>query len=282
MERIQAAIQKAKEARGETAAPAGAARPLASPLATGAPRAPQRGAPAAPGPAWAELAPYHPVPARMEAARIVTFDDADPAHVAFDMTRTRLVRTLKANGWSAVGITSPGPGCGKTTLTLNLAFSLAHQADLRTVLVDLDLRRPMVARELDLPPGRSVARFLRGEAGPAETFLRYGENLAIAGDAEPVRHSGDLLMSASAGQAAASVKAAFAPDVILYDLPPMLASADAMAFLPQLDAVLLVAGAEKTRIEEVERCEHELAQNANLLGVVLNMCRYTGEEYGYY
>ena len=80
----------------------------------------------------------------------------------------------------------------------------------------------------------------------------------------------------------AGLKAAFAPDVLLYDLPPMLMSDDAMAFLPHLDAVLLVAGAEKSRLDEVDKCEQDLAENTNLLGVVLNMCRYMGEDYGYY
>ena len=276
MERIQAAIQKAKEARGATepAAPA--------PRAPGAPRPAARSAPAGAGAAWAELAAFEPDPTRMEGRRIVTFADADPAHVAFDMMRTKLLRALRANGWSSVGITSPGADCGKTTLALNLAFSLAHQADLRTVLVDLDMRRPAVAHELDLPGKRSVARLLLGEANVAETFLRYGHNLAIGGNSEPVRHSGDLLMSAATVQAVAGLKTAFAPDVIIYDLPPMLMSDDAMAFLPHLDAVLLVAGAEKSRLDEVDKCERDLSEHTNLLGVVLNMCRYMGEDYGYY
>jgi Mrp family chromosome partitioning ATPase len=270
MERIQAAIQKAKEARG------------APPPAAPAPRPAARAAPAAPGPAWAELAAFEPEPGRLERARVVTFADADPAHAVFDMMRTKLLRALKQNGWTSVGITSPTPGCGKTTVALNLAFSLAHQSELRTVLVDLDLRRPEVARHLGLDGPRAVADVLRGTATPRETFVRYGANLAIGASTEPMRHSGDLLNSAAAAQAVAGMRAAFAPDVILYDLPPMLASDDTLAFLPHLDAMLLVAGAGRSRLDEVDRCEHELAQSTNLLGVVLNMCRYMDEEYGYY
>ena len=218
----------------------------------------------------------------MERNRIVTFADADPAHVTFDMMRTKLLRAVKQNGWTSVGITSPTAGCGKTTVALNIAFSLAHQADLRTVLVDLDLRRPAVARNLDLGGSRSVARVLQGTATIPETFVRYGDNLAIGANSEPMRHSGDLLMSAATGQAVAGLKAAFTPDVILYDMPPMLMSDDAMAFVPYLDCVLLVAGAEKSRLDEVDKCEQDLADHTNLLGVVLNMCRYMGDDYGYY
>jgi protein-tyrosine kinase len=276
MERIQAAIQKAKEQRAD-AGPA-AARPLPG----GAPRPASRPAAGATGQIWAELPPFSPDPVRMERNRIVTFADADPSHVTFDMMRTKLLRAIRANGWTSVGITSPTEGCGKTTVALNIAFSLAHQADLRTVLVDLDLRRPAVARNLDLGGARSVARVLQGTGTIPETFVRYGDNLAIGGNSEPMRHSGDLLMSAAATQAVAGLKAAFAPDVILYDLPPMLMSDDALAFVPHLDCVLLVAGAEKSRLDEVDKCEQDLADNTNLLGVVLNMCRYMGDDYGYY
>ena len=55
-----------------------------------------------------------------------------------------------------------------------------------------------------------------------------------------------------------------------------------MAFLPHLDCVLLVAGAEQSRLDEVDKCEQDLAEQTNVLGVVLNMCRYMGEDYGYY
>ncbi len=276
MERIQAAIQKAKEARGEVE-PAPAARAATTPGAAPAPR----GA-AARDELWASLPAFDPDPARMERARVVTFADTDPAHAAFDMMRTKALRSLKAQGWSALGITSPTIGCGKSTVAMNLAFSLAHQADLRVVLADVDLRRPSVAAELGLPGERSMAAFLQGTARLDETFVRVGPNLAVGGSTTVSRQSGDLFLSAAAGQALVGLRAALAPDVILYDLPPMLANDDAMAFLPHLDAALLIAGAEKSRLDEVDRCEHELAESGKLLGVVLNMCRYMDQEHGYY
>jgi Mrp family chromosome partitioning ATPase len=237
-----------------------------------------------PGPAWAELPAFEPDPRLLARNRIVAFADGapDPARATFDMMRTKLLRALRPNGWTSVGITSPTSGCGKTTTCLNLAFSLAHQADIRTVVVDLDLRRPAVARHIGLDRPQSMAAVLQGTRGVAENFVRLGENLAIGTNAEPVRNSAALLMNEATAQGAAALKAAFNPDVILYDLPPMLQSDDAMAFLPHLDAVLLVAGAEKSRLDEVDKCEQELSEATNLLGVVLTMCRYTGEDYGYY
>ncbi|MFQ8431896.1 CpsD/CapB family tyrosine-protein kinase [Amaricoccus sp. W119] len=309
MERIQAAIQKAKEQRGEALA-AGSAPgtathpgPHAGVHPGGHPGAHQGGHPSgqtrqavaaaraarselvtAPGAgqAWGEIASFEPDPRLMAKNRVVTFADADPAHVTFDMMRTKLLRAFRQNGWTSIGITSPTEDCGKTTTSLNIAFSLSHQPEVRTVLVDLDLRRPAVAKHLGLPTPQSMASVMRGTRPIPENFVRYGDNLAIGTNASGMRDSSELLLNPATAQGVASIKHAFAPDVILYDMPPMLQSDDVMAFLPHLDCVLLVAASERSRLDEVDKCEQELAEQTQVLGVVLNKCRYGGEDYGYY
>ena len=218
----------------------------------------------------------------MERNRVVTFADVDPAHATFDMMRTKVLRTMRQNGWVSLGITSPTNDCGKTTIALNLAFSIAHQADVRTVLVDLDLRRPSIAKEIGLTRPQSMASVLQGTRPVVENFVRYGENLAIGTNATAIRSPAELLLNASTAQGVARLKAEFLPDLIIYDLPPMLMSDDVMAFVPHLDCMLLVAGCEISRLDEIDKCEHDLGEQTNLLGVVLNQCRYTGDNYGYY
>jgi Mrp family chromosome partitioning ATPase len=281
MERIQAAIQKAKEQRGD--ALPGAAPGVGSGAAPGAGSGGSaRGArPAAVGPAWAELALFEPDSRLLAKNHIVTFEDVDPAHSHFDILRTKVLRAMRRSGWTSLGITSPTSGCGKTTLALNLAFSLAHQPDVRTVLVELDLRRPSMAKTIGLKTPQSMASVLQGTRGVAESFVRYGENLAIGTNTSSVRNSAELLMNARTAEGVASIRRAFLPDIVVYDLPPMLQSDDVMAFLPHLDCVLLVAGAEKSRLDEVDKCEKDLAEATNVLGVVLNLCRYMGEDFGY-
>ena len=276
MERIQAAIQKAKERRGESG------EPLAPPLGAGALRPPRRRAPAV-GPAWAELAAFEPDPRLMARNRIVTFADADPAHTTFDMMRTKLLRAMRAGGWTSVGITSPSSDCGKTTLAVNLAFSLAHQPEVRTVLVDLDLRRPMVARTIGLDDAAVDGLGAAGHpAAWPRTSCATARRWRSAATPLAVRASAELLLNPATARGVAALKAAFQPDVVVYDLPPMLVSDDVMAFVPHLDCVLLVAAAEQTRLDEVDKCEQDLAEATRVLGVVLNKCRYSGEDYGYY
>jgi protein-tyrosine kinase len=246
MERIQAAIQKAKEQRGAIDAPVPGGVGSAAP-ARGAPRA------APVGPAWNELAVFEPEARLVARNHIVTFEDIDPAHSHFDILRTKVLRAMRRGGWTSLGITSPTSGCGKTTLALALG-----------------LKAP-----------QSMASVLQGTRGIAESFVRYGDSLAIGTNAQSVRNSAELLMNPRTADGIAAIKRAFLPDVIIYDLPPMLQSDDVMAFLPHLDCVLLVAGAEKSRLDEVDKCEKDIAEQTNVLGVALNLCRYMAEDFGY-
>jgi Mrp family chromosome partitioning ATPase len=58
----------------------------------------------------------------------------------------------------------------------------------------------------------------------------------------------------------------------------MLDSDDAMGFLDQVDCVLLVAAAGQTSLREIDVCEQDLSAQTNVLGVVLNKCRYMDDD----
>ncbi len=213
--------------------------------------------------------------------RVITLNRSSPSHVAFDMMRTKLLRVLRENNWTSVAITSPTPGCGKTCVALNLAFSLANQKDCRTVLVDLDLRRPQIGKALGIKKPGSMESFLKGTAGLRESFFRHGDNLAIGPNRQAVNFSAELLQSAGATHSLLDMRQEIKPDVILYDLPPMLSTDDVLAFLPNVDGVILIAASEQSTINEVDICEQSLQEKTNVLGVVLNKSQYSHEQYGY-
>lgn len=298
MEKIQSAIAKARAERARrSAAPAATDAPLLlqpaphAPRAAGAPAGPATGPETGPetGPAtgpdaaWQALPAFRPDPKRLARQRIMTFEGGREAGV-HDAMRTRLLQQLRLQGWRRVAITSPGPACGKTTLALNLAFSLARQRDQRTILAEVDLRRPGIARVLGLREPVQFSRVLEGAAPFADHALRHGTNLAIAANQGPARNPAELLQHSGVKAVLAGIEATYAPTVMLFDLPPMLTSDDVMAFVPHVDAVLLVAAAEKTTIAEIDSCERDLAAHTNVMGVVLNKCRFIDPRagYGYY
>ncbi|KQV33369.1 MULTISPECIES: CpsD/CapB family tyrosine-protein kinase [unclassified Rhizobium] len=224
--------------------------------------------------AWSSLEPLlidHRVMARN---RIVTNNHSDAAHDAFDMLRTRILQMMRQNGWTSVAITSPTRGCGKSTVALNLAFSLAHQRDCRTVLMDFDLKHPRLAAMTGMTDPQSMESFLKREIDIPDILQRYGENLAIAANSQPVRLAAELLQNGDTGRVLADLRERMKPDVLLFDMTAMLTSDEVTAFLPNVDGVIIVAAAEQSTIEELEACERDLAERTNVLGVVLNRCRH--------
>ena len=68
----------------------------------------------------------------------------------------------------------------------------------------------------------------------------------------------------------AELQDVLAPDVVIYDLPPVLESDELLSFLPNVDGVLLVVGGGQTQPQDVLRAEQALGDRTQLLGVVLN------------
>jgi protein-tyrosine kinase len=218
-------------------------------------------------------------PRQMERARIVSYDMADEKHVAFNLLRTRVRGVLRERNWTSVAITSPTAHCGKTTVAINLAFSLARSPELRVVLVDLDLKKPNVAKTLGLEVTSSVGYYLRGNGPPEACFVSAAPNLTIALNRDRARDSSELLQSDRMNELLAFIRSRLKPDVILFDLPPMLPSDDAIAFLPKVDAALLVASAGITKVSEIQECEAQVSQMGKLLGVALNKSDVSEEAY---
>ena len=233
--------------------------------------------------AWLELPDFAPKPRLMHRGRIVAFQGGREG-LSFDVMRTRLLQQMRANKWRRVAVTSPSAGCGKSTVAANLAFSLARQQDQRTLLIEMDMQRPSLSKTLGIRSHQNFAKVLEGTAAFAENAVRYGTNLAIATQSKPVHNSAELFQSAQAGAALDDIAARYAPTVMIFDMPPMLAGDAVMAFAGSVDCVLLVAAAEETTIKQIDVCERDLATQTNFLGVVLNRCRYmSGEDsYGYY
>ncbi|MGB1207941.1 MAG: CpsD/CapB family tyrosine-protein kinase [Paracoccaceae bacterium] len=311
MDKIQAAIAKARATRN-AGAPADVTPPPGAPIDAAPPRLapvppqvvpvpeptlpPQAETPPPPpagqadSPAvdrakvWKPLATFAPLAKQMARQRVVTFatkGTAAPGAVAFDMLRTKVLQQMRANGWKRLAITSPGADCGKSTTTLNLAFSLAKQTDVHTIVAEMDMRRPSLARNLGPKGQTSISAVLEGKADFASVATRPRPNLAFAVNYTRARNPAELLQSPTIGPALAKIEAEYAPDITIFDMPPMLVSDDTMAFMGQVDCVLLIAAAGTTSLREIDICERDLATQTNVLGVVLNKCRYMEKDYGY-
>lgn len=311
VERLKTAIEKARAQRAGAPAPvsptagedetvlrsSGPAQPDA---ATGTP-APEQLAAAALAENWGRLSELALDERRLERERVVTHDKSNPAHLAFDTLRTRLLRALREHGWWRVAITSPTKGCGKTMVAANLAFSLARQSEIRSMVFDLDLRAPRLGQvfpetrrrrgeeadgdDAGAAMPRDIGRFLDGLVAPEHFLRRIGGNLAIALNSVRSSNPAESMQSARTAAVLAGLWPVYQPHAAIFDMPPMLTCDDVMAFLPNIDAVLLVAAAGETRPDDIAECERLLADQTNFLGVMLNKSdekRANSPEYDYY
>ncbi|MDX8353110.1 CpsD/CapB family tyrosine-protein kinase [Cognatiyoonia sp. IB215182] len=219
----------------------------------------------------------------MARQRIVTFNNSatkPEGAAAFDMLRTKILQQMRAQGWKRLAITSPGKDCGKSTVALNLAFSLSKQAEVHTIVGEMDMRRPTLAKALGLSGGGSFAAVLEGKANFADVAMRARPNLAFAVNYGQVRNPSELLQSSTIEPALDEIEARYQPDLTIFDMPPMLQTDDTLAFMDVVDCVLLVAAAESTSLAEIDVCERDLAAQTNVIGVLLNKCRYMDNETG--
>lgn len=268
MEKLQKALQKARESREGQALDARPAVTAArAPVSTEGP--------------WAELAPFTPDPAVLHRHRIFSYI-AQKEAAPFDVLRTKVFLAMRQNGWTRLAITSPEQGCGKSTVACNLAFGLSRQTQTRTMLLDLDMRRPGVAALLGCRPQHNMRDMLTGQVSPQDHMLCVNGNLALAMSGGSTADPTDILTARQTGEVLDTLQARYAPHVMIFDLGPMLQTDDARAVLKYVDCALVLAKAEQTRASHLDTCEREVGQLTNVLGVVLNDCRHVEAETDYY
>ncbi|MEJ6404874.1 CpsD/CapB family tyrosine-protein kinase [Yoonia sp. 2307UL14-13] len=229
---------------------------------------------------WQKLPEFKTKPGRLLRNRVMTIE-ANKAAAPYDVMRTNLLHEMRSKNWRRVAITSPGGQCGKTTVGLNLAFSLARQRDIRVMVVELDLRQPAIARILGIRPTTDFADVLAVQTKVGDSIQRMGDNLAFAVPKKVRQNAAELLQSVHAAHVIDAIEKRYQPDVMIFDMPPMLVTDDTLAFSDQLDCALLVGAAETTSIDEIARCKQGLEDRTNLIGVILNKCRYMDGAEGY-
>ncbi|MFZ5965227.1 CpsD/CapB family tyrosine-protein kinase [Thalassococcus sp. BH17M4-6] len=264
MEKLQAALDKARKSRTEHSALPGRRHDT---------REVKADVPDTVLARWQALTPFEVQEKHLVQHRIVT-RLAGKAATPFDILRTKTLLQMRQNGWKRLAITSPMPNSGKTTTACNLALGLGRQRDLRSILLDLDLRDPSAQSFFETTPPHGIGEVLTGAVPFEKQALRYGDNVAVSmaqkAETDPTR----ILLSEDATAAIDEIEATYEPDVMIFDLPSVLVNDDTRAFLKNADCALIVARADTTQYEQFQTCRREIEQQTNLLGVVLNAYRH--------
>lgn len=206
--------------------------------------------------------------------RIVHDDFAADAVGRYKMLRTRVLQKMDKNDWRILAVTAPHEKAGKSITAINLAITIARSGDRRVYLLDLDLRKPGVARSLgitDIDAG--IGHYLSGSKKIEGVLWSIGiDNLFIVPGEGRFENSSELLASSRMIDLISLIRSDPSRPIIIVDLPPVLAADDALAVAPIVDSLLFVVAEGETPRADIKR-SLELLKDVNLLGVVLNKSR---------
>jgi len=176
-------------------------------------------------------------------------------------------------------ITSTVSEEGKSMISANLATTLARKKQQRILLLEGDLRRPVLARILGLGELAGLSEWLQGEPGPVSNIYYLEEpGFWFLPAGAPPENPLELMQSGRLSELLDQLPAWF--DWIVIDSPPLLPLADTTVWMRLVDGVLLVTRQDTTKRQPLQRGLEMLDRN-KLLGVVLNSCTST-EHNDYY
>ncbi len=201
----------------------------------------------------------------------------------YKLLRTHILHRTKAEGHNTLMITGPRPGEGKTLTAINLAISIAQEVNHTVLLVDADLRSPSVHRYFGIRPKEGLIDYLTAGV-PISELLIHPEGigkLALLPVGKKIAQGTELISSPLMADLVQELKHFYPNRYVIFDLPPVLTFADALAFAPLVDGIIVVVEAGKTSREDIERCQGML-NKFNLLGFVLNKLEILGgQDYHY-
>lgn len=202
--------------------------------------------------------------------RVILGSTEDEAATAYKILRTQVEQRLAAQDWNAIAVTSGSANQGKTLTAVNLSIALAREIHRTVLLVDLDLRQPSVHELFDLNVKYGLTDHLLDDIPVGEILINPGiERLVILPAGRSVPNSSELVSSPKMQRLVDELKSRYPSRIIVFDLPPLLATDDTLAFSPYVDTTLLVVEDGKTTREELRRAV-EMLESVHLLGTVLN------------
>lgn len=205
----------------------------------------------------------------------------DPAWEAYRSLRTSILLSHSGQPPQTILVTSALPGEGKSTTVANTAIVLA-QTGARTLILDLDMRKPSMARLFGVSAREGMSTFLTGNSDLSSLVKETGfSNLFIVPAGPTPPNPAELVGSRRMGAGLEMLTEYF--DHIILDSPPCLEITDALVLSTYVHGLLLVVRAGKTPKELVKKASDRLLRiGGKILGVLVNAVDVRKSAYGYY
>jgi capsular exopolysaccharide synthesis family protein len=217
--------------------------------------------------AWNEIGSFEPI-LRPENRLVALTDDNSLGAEKFRLLRARLRHLQDQQHIKKIVITSAVPDEGKTVVSMNLAISLAKHTTQKVLLLEGDLRKPILAERLGMPDFPGLEDWFRSTE-PITKFIYQvkGLQLGILPAGAPSKNPLSILQSPRFLELYQLLSSRF--DWVLVDAPPLLPMADVNFWSRQADGLLLVLREGKASKKILEKGLESL-DNPKVIGVVLN------------
>lgn len=187
---------------------------------------------------------------------------------AYRSLRTSIKFSLIDKPIKTIVVTSSLAGEGKSTVVVNLAYSLS-QDGARVLVIDCDLRKPSIHENFLLANEKGLTDVLFGKSDLKGVTKKIEDSLFLITAGTILPNPAEILGSKEMENLIKELKINF--DYIIIDTPPILPVSDTLLLVSKADATLIVVKARKTKEKMVkESYERLIEAKSNVIGTVLN------------
>jgi len=187
---------------------------------------------------------------------------------------------------NVVMVTSTRPAEGKTFIASNIALSLALEDDMNVLLVDADSPRPKIQSHFGLRARRGFTDLINDPSmAPEDVMLNARHTrLSIMPEGSPVSSSSELFATPQVEKLLTNLSTENSERLVILDVPPVLATTEAVILAPFVDEIIFVVEADGTPEQAIASAIEELLDVNPNVSLVLNKCLIGagGSHYGSY
>lgn len=226
--------------------------------------------------------PAEPVALEVKNKNLITITQPySPVAEEYRRLKSMLLRDTKKDFLNTIMITSAIDGEGKSVTSINLAVTLAQEINHSILLIDSDLRKPMIHEYLGLENKYGLSDYLAGDMDIADVMIKTGiGKLVLIPAGKKVDNPLELLSSNKMKELIKEVKERYRDRYVIIDTPPILSFAEPITIGANVDGIVFVVKegrAQKKMIEDAL----SLVKGLNVLGIVFNGVEITNMD-GHY
>jgi receptor protein-tyrosine kinase len=181
-------------------------------------------------------------------------------------------------------VSSSNPNEGKTFISINLALSIALEQDKTVLLVDADVLRPSIHRELEFESKQGLLEYLLDEVSSLSDVIYNTSipNLKIIPAGKPHHLTNELLASAKMASLADELAQRYPDRIVIFDCPPILGVTETPVLSSLVGQAVVVVEESKTKVDDVKKAVSQLNEDIAIGFVMNKTIRSKKDEYGYY